>query len=1233
VSSSTLTVPLKEMAGSGLVLEEDEQEDPGLLDPLPSLDPPEDRPLVGSARLSQEILEQSQGITHILGVFGTASAFLAWVVQRQSQRPVMVVTPDNESAQQLAADLAFLVGDSEAGEEVIGEQVVVLPHSEVSPYADVNPDRRAMMARLTVLFRLWRHGTVRYLVTPITALLRKVVSASFLQKHTAHVEAETEVDRDALIQTLTSAGYLRVPVVEDPGSFAVRGALLDVWPAQASEPVRIEFYGDLVVSLKPFDPESQRTLLSQEEIWLPPVKEGAYLPAEQEGIRSLLYDLCGKVNLPSSKTRSLIEDIFSGRGFLGAEGYLPAFGDLVPITDYFQEQPIVFMENPAAVTRALRDELIRAQHDEQSKQEAPHFPQEAFYISEQALEASWASTQRVILHHHAVLGEDEQPVWDDFELAPASSPTMDARTHEDLGRAVKQARALKGKTASLEPLTRRITSWHENGLRVVLAARAETQAERLVTLLRHAGVRCRKRTGLFSADMLTDPAGRDLATVVRGNLARGAVLPGEGLVFVTEEEIFGSRAHRRQQRASKGKSSKAFLEDLRALEVGDYVVHTEHGIGKYHGLIHREIGGNTVDLLCVEYAGGDKLYLPVYRLNQIQKFSGKEGTPKLDRLGGSTFSKTKAKVEKQVRKMADELLHLYAERQVASSPPIVAPDDEYQTFEATFPFDETPDQAQAIQEVLTDLRQPRPTDRLVCGDVGFGKTEVAIRAAFLVAMAGRQVAVLCPTTVLAQQHYFNFESRFRDYALTVASMSRFQSKSQQDQVVRGIKAGSVDVVIGTHRLLSKDIHFKNLGLLVVDEEQRFGVTHKERIKKLRKNVDVITLSATPIPRTLQMAVSGLRDMSLITTPPVDRRAIRTLVTRFDDTVLREAVRRELSRGGQVFYVYNRVEGLYEKANHLQALIPEARIAVAHGQLNESTLEQTMFDFVDGKYDVLCATAIIESGLDIPRANTMIIDRADMFGLAQLYQLRGRVGRSKERAYCYLIVPPAAAMTDESRTRIEAMERYTELGSGFQIASLDLELRGAGDLLGANQSGIVASVGLDLYCNMLEEAVRLLRGEEVIHDVDPELSFDVEALLPEQYIDEVGVRLSLYKRLASASDEAEVEELASEMEDRFGPPPQEAKNFVELMRLKTELRKLCVLGCEASASLVVLHLREDTPLDAVQIMALVRQRNSLFRLSPDMKLTRRFTTGQASNGLESTDLMLTELEKYRKKAVS
>ena len=1203
------------------------------LEPLPSFELPTDRRVVTAAALAAATLAAGAGTAHVTGVAGGAPALVVRALAALARRKIIAVTPDLETARALAADISFLLGvrdadDAEAaGGTTLGRVLLYLP-SEASPYADVNPDRRGTQTRLATLFHVAMDLPWDVLVCPVTALARKVVLRDEVMEHAELVIAEQEIDRDKLAARLSMAGYIRSPLVEDPGSFAIRGALLDVWAPCAELPVRIEFYGDLVMSIKAFDPEDQRTVREVREVWLSPAREAILTPGNVDRARDRVRAACDAVDFPSSKARALVDDVVSGRSFFGAEGYLPAYVDLAAFTSYLPGDAIFVIEDPAAATSALRDELGRAAADRTHKGAAPTFPLAAFYAGEGELAAWLDGRTTLALHRTGISGAaSEAASFERFEVVPEDAPSLATHDQSDLERAIKAARASHGKTGALDPLVRRIAAWQEAGMRVIVAARAETQVERLTTLLRHRDLSVKARLGAFDPALLRADSGfAGAALIVSGSLARGVVAPAEGLALVTEEEIFGSRAHRRAARASGSKGrARPFLEDLRTLAAGDFVVHVDHGIGRYLGLVHKQVGASTVDLIAVEYAGGDKLYLPVYRLNQIQKFSGGEGSPKVDRLGGQTFEKTKARVQKNLRKMADELLRLYAERRAALGEALPPPDDDYRAFEATFPFDETQDQARAILEVEADLTSPRPMDRLVCGDVGFGKTEVAIRAAFRAATSGYQVAVLCPTTVLAQQHWRSFQARMDSYPINVASMSRFQSKQEQDDVSRRLREGKVDIVIGTHRLLSKDIHFKRLGLLVVDEEQRFGVTHKERIKALKANVDVLTLSATPIPRTLQMAVTGLRDMSIINTPPADRRAIRTIATRHDETVIKDAVVRELSRGGQVFYVYNRVEGLYEKAARLAELVPTARICVGHGQMGERALEQTMIDFVEGRYDVLCATAIIESGLDIPRANTMIIDRADMFGLSQLYQLRGRVGRSKERAYCYLIVPPANAMTDEARARIEALERYTELGSGFQIASLDLELRGSGDLLGAEQSGTVASVGFEMFCQMLDEAVHELRGDPVIHEVDPELSFDADALLPEDYISDVGVRLSLYKRLAGAGGPEDVQDLATEMEDRFGAPPPEARRFIHLMRIKTELRKLRALGCEATGKGVTLHLRDDTPLDTAKLMKLMSGKHSPYKLSPDMRLSRRTNEGETfSSGLEAADKVLGDL---------
>ncbi len=1172
---------------------------------------PSDRPVLAGRAAARAALD-GPSPAHFVGLGGSGAAWLARGVAAATGR-VVYVTATVDAAHRAARDLAFYGATTllpSLAAPLPGD-VLTFAASEHSPYADAQPDRRAAMLRASTLFHMARGEPWSFVVTTAAALVRRVVPPAPLLDAGVQVMVAEPLDVLALAEHLTMAGYLRVPVVEDPGSFAVRGGLVDVWPPALEQPLRIDLEGDLVASIREVDPGTQRSGDSIERAWIAPAREALPTAAAASRARQQLQGLCDAIDLPTSKARQLVSDVVTGRTTFGIEGWLPAFYPLVPVTDYFPADAGVVVEEPQAVVEALRGELERAAAAASGRAGMPHFGLDDLYVTEPSL-AEWVRASRVVAAHRTgVAGPRTHDVLDDLASPPVDACVVPVRDHEDLSRSIRSTRTSQGKHGALDPLVRRLRAWTDAGLVTVLVARGNAPAERLRTLLSHRGVAT-----------TTELRPGNAVTVTVGPLARGALAPADGFVVVTEEEIFGQRVKHRPKRL---RSTRAVLEDLRALEPGDFVVHSEHGVGRYLGLEHRDVGGVLLDLLVVEYRGGDKLYLPVHRLNQVQKYSGGEGAPRVDRLGGQSFAKTKARVEKRVRQMADQLLALYAERNSRTKEPLPATDDDYAAFEATFPFEETADQAAAIAEVSSDLQSTRVMDRLVCGDVGFGKTEVAVRAAFRVASAGRQVALLCPTTVLAQQHHLTFTARFAGHPFTVRVLSRFQPKADQADTIRGLKDGTVDVVIGTHRLLSKDVHFANLGLLVVDEEQRFGVTHKERIKQLRATVDVLTLSATPIPRTLQLAVGGLRDLSLIATPPVDRRAVRTVTTRWDAELVAEAIRRELARNGQVFYVYNRIEDIHERAARIAELVPEARIAVAHGRMTEGLLERTMLGFVGRETDVLVSTAIVESGLDIPRANTMIIDRADMFGLGQLYQLRGRVGRSSERAYCYLVVPPARDLTDVARARIEALERFTELGAGFQVATLDMEIRGAGDLLGGEQSGFVATVGFDMFCSMLEEATAELRGEPVVHEIDPELSFDIDALLPEDYVPEVGVRLSLYKRLASATGDGDIDDLAAEIEDRFGPPPIEARQCIELMRLKAELRKLRVLGCEATARSVTLHLRDDTPLDPVKIGKLVASRRDVWRVTPDMRLTRRAAPEEAiADGLVLADRLLSEL---------
>ncbi len=1152
-------------------------------------------------------------------------------VAHHTSAPFLVVTPDGDSARALASDVGFFLGTRESLDDAESGRgdVLLLPAPESSPYTEAAPDRPTVMARLATLFHLAKGLPWKVLVVPAASLVRRLVPRASLVPRCDLVQAEELVDRDKLLRGLSEGGYLRVPVVEDPGTFAARGAVIDVWPPSSRRPARIELDDDLCLSIKLFDPDGQRTLRTVKDLFVHPVREALVGDPERTLARSRVREITDAAEIPSAQAQRLLDDIESGRAFFGSEGFLPAYYPALDgLSAYLPAEVTVVWDHPDRSIAAIRDELSRAARDHAARvdKRSPVFSIASHYLSEADVLASLAG-HRVVIHHDIPVraSDPSAPATAaSLECIPMDAPVYDlgAVSLRDVAREIRLARTEKGKADALVPLVTHARDWFARGWRVLLTGRTATQAERLASLVRVHDLGVKLHHGVFHPERLDDPVAQPpVVDVTVGDAARGFVLPSRALVVITEEEIFGARARRTTRKRTES-AARAFVDDLRALSVGDYIVHVDHGIGRYHGLVHRKLGASETDLLVIEYAGGDKLYLPITRLNTVQKYAGGEGSPRLDRLGGQTFAKSKARVERAVLQMADELLRLYAERRAHPGRKFAAPGMLYQEFEATFPFEETPDQARAITEVLDDLVQGLPMDRLVCGDVGFGKTEVALRAAFHVASTGAQVAVLCPTTVLAQQHYHTFADRMRAYALEIAVLSRFATPAEQRDIIRRLKDGKVDIVIGTHRLLSKDVHFKDLGLLVVDEEQRFGVAHKERIKTLRTQLDVLTLSATPIPRTLQMAVSNLRDLSLITTAPADRRAVRTVVSREDIQLLREAVTRELARGGQVFYVYNRIEGLYERAEKLQELVPSARVAVAHGQMSPEVLETVMTDFVEGRYDVLCTTAIIESGLDIPRANTMVIDRADLFGLAQLYQLRGRVGRSRERAYCYLFVPPPSKMTDEARTRIEALEKFTEVGSGFHVASLDLELRGAGDLLGGEQSGSVSQVGFELYCQMLEEAVAELRGQPMVQGVDPELTFDEPSYIPEAYIEDVGVRLSLYKRLASAMEDDDVQDLATEMEDRFGPAPPPARILIRVMAIKTRLRKLRAMGIEASRDRVVLHLREDSPLDGAKVSELCSTKRSPYKLTPDLRLSRRYDGG---DGITNAEKLLGEIE--------
>lgn len=1076
-------------------------------------------------------LEEGSREQAVFGLSGSQRSFFLAGLVRKLKRACLVITAGLPQAQRLEEDLRTLLP---------GESVLVFPPREILPCGVMAQNQEMTARRLRVIERLLA-GEEGVIIAPVAAIQRRLPPRRAWVGATRQLAPGDRVDRDELLCWLLERGYRRVDLVDEPGQCSARGGIVDLFPPTRPLPLRLELAGDELDSVREFDPHTQRSLRNSAEAHLFPSTELVLSSSTlREGMRRLGLDAeetarkwehagrhPGAARLREKVNRAL-EELSRGIISEGMEQYLPYFyPEAETLPGYLLPGTFILIDDPARVREEAGETDASIQELQNSLREEGLLPgQSKTWVP---LPELWPE-----LGQYQIIYTSALP-----RAIPGARPS--ATVH-------LEARHAPRFYGQWKLFREEIKHWRERGYRVAMVVAGEERAGRVRSSVREQGL-------------------EGSLAVYPGSLETGFELPGIGLALLSEEEVLGRVRRSRPAGEFKAGSRIATYQDLK---VGDYVVHVQHGIGKYQGLQTLEIEGVQRDYLFIKYEGADRLYVPTDQVHLIQKYVGEEGyQPKLNRLGGSEWSRVKNRVKDSVREMALELLRLHALRE-ARPGYAFSPDTPWQReFEERFPYEETPDQLQAVEEIKRDMEKGRPMDRLLCGDVGYGKTEVAIRAAFKAVMDGKQVAVLVPTTVLAHQHYQTFRERFAGYPVNIEMLSRFRTGREQQKTLQGLRRGEVDIVIGTHRLLQPDVRFKDLGLLVIDEEHRFGVMHKERLKRLRENVDVLTMSATPIPRTLHMSLVGLRDMSVIESPPEDRYPVQTFVVEYNEAIVKEAILRELARGGQVYYLHNQVQTIDRVADRLRRLIPRARVAVAHGQMKEEHLERVMVDFLDGKFDVLVCTTIIESGLDIANVNTLVVEQADHLGLAQLYQLRGRVGRSNRVAYAYFTYERDKVLTEAAEKRLEAILEFTEFGSGFKLALRDLEIRGAGNVLGPEQHGFMLSVGFDLYSQMLQETIRELKGEPPVQPFNPSIELAVDAYIDDHYIPEAGQKIMVYKKIAASQEPKDVMELQEELEDRYGELPQPVKNLLAIARIKIACSRLGIRSITQSKEQVMI----------------------------------------------------------------
>ncbi len=1122
-------------------------------------------------------VEQKYKDISVIGLSGSARAFFLSMFLLGQKRPCLILLPSQKEANRILKEIQFFMSESAHSDNQQVNRVTEFPAYDISPLTGFSPSPNIIAKRLEVLFRLLSQQNP-VVVTSIEAIFPKILPKRSFINTLEPLEPGEEFDRDELIAKLETMGYHRTSLVEEISDYAVRGGVIDIFPPLHSMPVRLEFWGDHIESIRHFDPLSQRSLDSLEELVLIPASEVIRDEASIKRSRSM-----GR--LPNNGANDFL--------FPGKEAWLKHFYEhLDTLFDYLPQGSLITLSDPHRILPAIskiHKNFINERakfHNEASQKGLPFPDTEGTYISGEELSSILGKWQKIALSE-LDLGHKGQ-----------SQMILPIRTALPMDEPLEVTVQGHGKV-SMAPLAEKVSEWKKAGATVVMVTRTEQQAGRLAQILENYGVAIDRKVEYWS-EIGHGPC----ITICMGRITKGFIWPELGLYVISEDEIFGpKKARPHVRRTTKEPAIK--WSSISHLNPGDLVVHEEHGIGKFQGLCKMEIGENENDFVLVEYADGDKLYIPAHRINILQKYIGAdEGSPKLDRLGGRSWSVAKKRVKKSVKQIAKQLVDLYALRAHRKGFAFSPPDNQFREFEATFEHEETPDQTKAIEDVLKDMTSERPMDRLICGDVGFGKTEIAIRAAFKAVSDGKQVAMLVPTTVLAEQHYETFYKRMKPYGIEIALLSRFKTKKEQNLTLAGLRAGTIHIVIGTHRLLQDDVKFLDLGLLIIDEEHRFGVKQKEALKKYRSLVDVLALTATPIPRTLQLSMTGVRDLSIIETPPEDRYAIQTYLSPYDETLIIRAIEAELERGGQVFYVYNRVQTIEMVAQRLRELIPHASIAVGHGQMKEKELEKTMLSFLKKEIDVLVCSTIIESGLDIPSANTIIITEVDRLGLAQIYQLRGRVGRSKEHAYAYLLFSDGSKLSKDAEKRLKALMDFSHLGAGLRLAMHDLKIRGGGNILGFAQSGHIAAVGYELYIKLIEQAVAELKGEEWSHEIDPEINIRLMALLPESYISDTDIRLNLYRRLSMIKEHNQLLSMEEEIRDRFGPLPQEVKNLFELVGLRILLKKIGINKLDVGKAGITLSFSENTSIPPDKIVRLIDQQPNKFRLISDSRLYMR-----------------------------